>query len=116
MKTASVIAIVLFTLAPAKSVIQSFSAPAGIISGLGWENGILWAVDTSAETVYMIDPSSGSVTDSFAVNISSGYYATGLAVENDYVYVGAWDNGTNAYVYKYDYSGNYQGSVYMCGG
>jgi len=116
MRTVIALAMVLFALASAKSVVNTFDAPAGDISGLGWDSGSLWAVDAMEKTVYRIDPSSGVVTSSFPTAVMSGYEATGLAVENSYVYVGAWDNGTNGYVYKYDFSGTYLGAVNMCGG
>lgn len=113
----SILALVLaMTVAAGKSVVDTFAAPAGDISGLGWENGELWALDAFNKAVYIIDPTSGNVLDSFSVNISTGYEGTGLAVENGTVFVGAWDNGTNGYVYKYDLSGNYISAHSMCGG
>lgn len=116
MKRAALAVILLAALAPAKSIVETLDAPAGDIAGLGWENGILWALDAETRTVYSIDPSSGMVTSSFVTAISPSFEGTGLAVENGYVYAGAWDNGTNGYVYKYDTSGGYIGAVSMCGG
>ncbi|MCD4701036.1 MAG: hypothetical protein K8S24_04175 [Candidatus Aegiribacteria sp.] len=116
MRIALTLTIALFAIAPAKSIVQTFNSPTGDIAGLGWEDGALWAVDAFTKEVFKIDPGSGNVLDSFTTIISSSYEATGLAVENDYVYVGAWDNGTNGYVYKYSYSGTYLGAVSMCGG
>lgn len=107
---------ILFALASAKSVVLTLDAPSGNIAGLGWDSGDLWAVDALTKTVYRLDPSSGEIIDSFPTAVASGYEATGLAVENGYVYIGSWDNGTNAYVYKYSYTGSYLGAVYMCGG
>lgn len=107
---------ILFAFAFAKSVVLTLNAPSGDIAGLGWDGGDLWAVDAINKNVYRLDPSSGDIIASFPTAVSSGYEATGLAVENDYVYVSSWNNGTNAYVYKYDCAGSYLGSVYMCGG
>ncbi|OPL20122.1 MAG: hypothetical protein AVO35_01325 [Candidatus Aegiribacteria sp. MLS_C] len=108
--------LLLAALAPARSIVETFDSPAGDISGLGWESGTLWALDAVNKMVYAMDPSSGQVTGSFTAAIATGYYGTGLAVENGYVYVGAWNNATNGYVYKYDTSGGYLGAVGMCGG
>jgi glutamine cyclotransferase len=116
MKIAIALVIALFAIAPAKAIIETFDSPAGDIAGLGWEDGVLWATDAMTNEIFKIDPSSGSVLDSFATIIPSGYHATGLAVQNDIIYVGAWDNGTNGYVFKHDYDGNYIGGVNMCGG
>jgi hypothetical protein len=116
MKRAMIAIVLLAALASAKSIVETFDAPAGDIAGLGWEDNTLWALDAMNKTVYSIDPLSGQVTNSFAAAIATGYYGTGLAVENGYVYVGSWNNATNGYVYKYDTSGNYLGAVSMCGG
>ncbi|MCK4807725.1 MAG: hypothetical protein KAT09_08760 [Candidatus Aegiribacteria sp.] len=117
MRIAITLSIALFAIAPAKSVIQIFDSPTGDIAGLGWEDGTLWALDAFTKEVFNIDPGSGNVLDSFTSTIiPAGYEATGLAVENGVVYVGAWNNSTNGYIFKYDYSGTYLGGVNMCGG
>ncbi|MBD3278810.1 MAG: hypothetical protein GF388_10970 [Candidatus Aegiribacteria sp.] len=116
MKLAILVLALTIALAAGKSVVDSFDAPDGDISGLGWENGELWGLDAFNKVVYRIDPTSGNVIDSFSVGISSSYEGTGLAVENGTVFVGAWDNGSNVYVYKYDTSGNYIAAYSMCGG
>ena len=116
MRITIILTIILVAIAPAKSIIQTLDSPAGDISGLGWEDGTLWATDAFTKEIYKIDPGTGDVLDSFTTIITSAYYATGLAVENDIVYIGAWNNSTNAYVYKYDYSGTLLGAVSMCGG
>ncbi len=95
---------------------QTLDAPAGLITGLGWENGSLWAVDQNLDRVYEMDPSTGEVTGSFDISIYSTQHPTGLAVENGIVYVGTWSGGTTGYVYKYDLQGGYLGVVSMCGG
>lgn len=116
MKYALAAVMILFALAPAKSVVLTLNAPSGDIAGLGWDSGELWAVDALNKNVYRLDPSSGNIIESFPTTVASGYEATGLAVQNGYIYVSSWNNGTNAYVYKYDYTGSYLGAVYMCGG
>jgi len=116
MRIALTFAIVLISIAPAKSIIQTFDSPTGDIAGLGWENDTLWAVDAFTKEVFKIDPASGNVLGSFTTIVASSYEATGLAVENYYVYIGAWNNSTNGYVYKYTYGGSYLGVVSMCGG
>ncbi len=116
MRSALAMVIILLAVASAKSIVGTFDAPSGDISGLGWEDGSLWAVDAFTKTVYEIDPSSGDVTGSFPVAVATGFEATGLAVEDNYVYIGSWNNATYGYVYKYDCSGTYLGAVSMCGG
>ncbi len=108
--------IILVVIAPAKSIIQTLDSPAGDISGLGWEDGTLWATDAFTKEIYKIDPGTGDVLDSFTTIITAAFEATGLAVENDIVYIGAWNNTDDAYVYKYSYSGTLTGAVNMCGG
>ncbi len=116
MKITVMVVLSIFALAGAKSVVKTFDAPSGDISGLGWNDDILWAVDALNKKVYKIDPSSGDVTGFFTISVAAGYQATGLAVQNGYVYIGAWNNKKDAYVYKYNCSGSYLGSVNMCGG
>ena len=116
MRIAIILTIILFVIAPAKSIVQTFDSPAGDISGLGWGGGNLWATDAFTKEIYKIDPGSGDVLDSFTTIITTTFEATGLAVENDIVYIGAWNNSTDAYVYKYSYSGTLTGAVNMCGG
>ncbi len=116
MRIALTLTIVMFAITSAKSIVQTFDSPAGDIAGLGWEDGNLWATDAFTKEIYRIDPGSGNVLDSFTTIVPPGYEATGLAVENDIVYIGAWNNSTNGYVFKYDYSGTFIGGVNMCGG
>jgi hypothetical protein len=116
MKRALALLVMLSIMVSAKSIVATFDAPSGDIAGLGWESGSLWAVDAMLKTVYEIDPSSGDVISSFQAAVATGFEATGLAVENGYVYVGSWNNSTSGYVYKYDCSGSYLGAVSMCGG
>jgi hypothetical protein len=65
-----------------------------------------------------MDPESGTVQGSFTCDIPSSYRTTGLAYssENLTVLVGLWDYGYNGYVYQYTPSGDYMGSMSMCGG
>lgn len=116
MRIAIILTIILFVIAPAKSIVQTFDSPTGDISGLGWGDGNLWATDAFTKEIYRIDPVTGDVLNSFPTIITAAYEATGLAVENGIVYIGAWNNTDNAYVYKYDYSGTLTGAVGMCGG
>lgn len=116
MKKVLAVVLALAAVGAAKSVVLTLDAPCDDVSGLGWEDGRLWAVDEVTDMVYQLDPTNGDVLSSFDASISSSYDATGLAVENGYVYVGAWNGYTNAYVYKFNESGGYLGAVYMCGG
>lgn len=116
MRITIILTIILIAIAPAKSIIQTIDSPAGDICGLGWEDGTLWATDSFTKEIYKIDPVNGDVLNSFTTIITAAYEATGLAVENDIVYIGAWNNTDNAYVYKYTESGTLTGAVGMCGG
>ncbi|MBD3369564.1 hypothetical protein GF402_04285 [Candidatus Fermentibacteria bacterium] len=116
MKRVLVLVLALAAVGAAKSVVLTLDAPCNNVCGLGWEDGKLWAVDEVSDMVYQLDPTNGDILSSFDASISSSYDATGLAVENGYVYVGAWNGYTSAYVYKFNESGGYLGATYMCGG
>lgn len=93
-------------------------SPGENITGLAWGGGWLWAVDSSTGTVFRLDRTSGEVTGSFSVEAPSSYRTTGLAysTSDSMVLVGLWDYGYNGYVYQYAPSGEYLGSMSMCGG
>ena len=73
--------------ASAASIEATIDSPDGSISGLGWENGVLWAVDTEITTGYGIDPVTGNVTVSLDIEYIPGYEAYGLAVSNDTLFI-----------------------------
>jgi len=111
-----VLSLVVATIAGAAWIENTIPAPAGAITGLGWEDGDLWAVDANLDTIYRLDPEDGTVLDSYGITVPSGQHPTGIAVENGYVYIGTWNSSTTGYVLKYSPDGDYLGSVNMCGG
>jgi hypothetical protein len=102
----------------AKSIVLELTSPDGSISGLAYGGGNLWAVDDVTDTVYSLDPNTGSVVSSFSLTNPGTIFPTGLAYSDNYsmILVGFWNNSTTGYVYKYTYTGTYLGMVDMCGG
>lgn len=99
--------------------VDTLPSPGENITGLAWGGGWLWAVDGTSGTVFRMDTVTGEVTGSFPCQPpSSSYRTTGLAYSSytGTVLVGLWDYGYNGYVYQYSPSGDYQGSMSMCGG
>jgi hypothetical protein len=87
---------------------RTLTAPDGDITGLGWGDGYLWAIDKTSETIYKLDPTTGSVQDSWEVTQTGSRIPTGLTYLNGYVYVCAGTaTGTSAYAYRYSSSGSY---------
>lgn len=90
---------------------RTLDAPGGDITGLGYGNGSLWAVDRASKTIYELDPNTGSVSNSWAVTQTGTKIPTGMTFLNNYVYVCAGAaSGTAAYGYRYTTSGSYVGS------
>lgn len=87
---------------------RTLDAPDGNITGLGFGDGSLWAVDKLSETVYRLDPVSGAVSLSWVVTETGTKIPTGCTFLNNYVYVCAGTStGTAAYGYRYNTSGSY---------
>jgi hypothetical protein len=100
----------------AATIVQTFDSPAGSISGLGWENGVLWAVDTESTTAFSIDPSTGSVTSSLNIEYIPGYEPYGLAVSNDTLFICQLKYGgpDSYYCYHSSLTGAYLGMLDLC--
>jgi len=99
-----------------QGVIETIDAPDTNISGLGWGNGHLWAVDETTDYVYEVNPETGDVISSFYCEHDASFHPTGLSFGQDIVYVALWNGGTSAYVYKYQVDGTFISSIYLCGG
>ncbi len=56
----------------AATIEATFDAPAGSINGLGWENGVLWAIDTETTTAFSINPATGAVTGTLDIEYIPG--------------------------------------------
>lgn len=85
------------------------TAPDGDITGLGFGEGYLWAVDQTSETVYKIDPVTGSVENSWVCSQTGSRFPTGLTYANNQIYVAAvsTSSGNDPYCYRYSSSGAY---------
>lgn len=91
--------------ASAGSIVDSFVAPAASISGLAYGENMLWALDTDTQTLFAIDPSSGSVVTSLDISYITGYECYGLAISDDTLFV-AWlkYGGPDSYYMMHDAS------------
>ncbi len=91
-------------------IVATIDAPDTNISGLGFGNGSLWAVDEVTEFAYEIDPTSGSVENSWYC-ANGTKKPSGLTFVNNTVYIimGVTPNFTGSYCYRYNASGDYQG-------
>ena len=100
----------------AASIEMTFDAPAGSISGLGWENGVLWALDTESTTAFSIDPGTGSVTGSLDIEYIPGYEPYGMAVSNDTLFICQLKYGgpDSYYCYHSAATGAYLGKLELC--
>ncbi len=90
----------------------TFDAPSANISGLGYGAGSLWAVDKSTEYVYRLDPSDGTVENSWYLAANGSKVPAGLTFANNTIYVtgGTYPTLTYSYCYRYNTSGTYLGS------
>ncbi|MCK5132276.1 MAG: hypothetical protein KAR40_09025 [Candidatus Sabulitectum sp.] len=91
-------------------IVSTIDAPDTNISGLGFGNGSLWAVDGVTEFAYKIDPTTGTVQNSwFCANGTKK--PSGLTFANNAVYIamGNPPTLTYSYCYRYNTSGNYLG-------
>ena len=117
MRKVMLLLLIVAAAASAKAIVATIDAPDTNISGLAWGDGTLWAMDAVTDMVFELDPSTGTVQNSFYFTHPSTVVPTGLAYSPslEMVYCGGWYN-TNGYIYKYTESGEYQGMVDMCGG
>ncbi len=93
---------------------RTLTAPDGNITGLGYGEGYLWALDKTSETIYKLDPLTGSVENSWVCTQTGTKIPTGLAYLNNYVYICAGTAaGTAAYGYRYTSAGAYVSSFSM---
>ena len=92
----------------------TLTAPSGNITGLGFGEDYLWAIDKTTKTIYKINPLNGSVENSWACTQIGSRIPTGLTYLNGYVYICAGTaTGTSAYGFRYNSSGGYIGSFSM---
>lgn len=93
---------------------RTLTAPDGNITGLGYGGGYLWALDKTSETIYKLDPLTGSVEDSWVCTQTGTKIPTGLTYLNNYVYICAGTaSGTATYGYRYTSAGAYVNSFSM---
>lgn len=109
--------LVLASALSAASIEATFDSPASTITGLAFGEGHLWALDWATKTVFMMDPATGTVQNSFAVSyIPPAYECFGLAITGDTLYV-SWlkYGGPDSYYVRHDaYSGAVLGVVSLC--
>lgn len=90
-------------------IVATLDAPDTNISGLGYGNGSLWAVDSVTEFAYRVDPSTGAVENSWycenTTRVPSGLTFAGGKV---YIAAGYPPNLTSSYGYIYSDAGVYQ--------
>lgn len=87
---------------------RTLTAPDGDITGLGYGEGYLWALDKTSKTIYKLDPLTGSVEDSWVCTQTGSKIPTGLTHLNTSIYVCAGtSNGTSTYGYRYTSAGVY---------
>ncbi len=91
-------------------IVATFDAPDTNISGLGYGNGSLWAVDGVTEYAYEIDPATGTVQNSWYC-ANSTKVPSGMTFANNTVYIsmGNPPSLTLSYCYRYNTSGVYLG-------
>ena len=93
---------------------RTLTAPDGDITGLGYGEGYLWALDRTSKTVYKLDPITGSVEDSWVCTQTGTKIPTGLTYLSGSVYVCAGTStGTLAYGYRYYSNGTYVSNFSM---
>jgi hypothetical protein len=92
------------------AVVSTIDAPDTNISGLGFGNGSLWAVDGTTEYAYEVDPQTGAVINSWYIE-NTTRVPTGCTFANNTLYIacGTPPNITLAYCYKYTSAGAYSG-------
>lgn len=98
------------TVVNAYEVVQTLDAPDSNISGLGYGNGSLWAVDDTSEYVYALNPATGAVSISWYIDnesrVPSGCTFTAGKV---YIACGVPPDRLNSKGYIYNPRGTYYG-------
>jgi len=91
-------------------IVATIDAPDTNISGLGFGDGSLWAVDGVIEYAYQVNPSTGAVQNSWYC-ANSNRVPTGLTYANSTVYIimTTMPSQNNSYCYRYNNSGAYLG-------
>ncbi len=91
-------------------IVSTIDAPDTNISGLGFGNGSLWAVDGTTEYAYEVDPATGAVINSWYIE-NTTRIPTGCTFANNTLYIACGNppNLTLSYCYKYTSAGAYSG-------
>ncbi|MCK5133297.1 MAG: hypothetical protein KAR40_14240 [Candidatus Sabulitectum sp.] len=88
-------------------IVATINAPDADISGLGFGNGSLWAVDHVTEYAYQVDPATGTIQNSwYCADPFNPYTPSGLTFANNKVYIMVNRYNFLASCYMYDTSGN----------
>lgn len=89
-------------------VIHTIDAPDTGIIGLGYGSGSLWMVDGVTEYAYRVDPSDGTVLNSWYCD-NTTKVPTGVTFAGDNVYIAMVtpNTGTYGYGYRYTTDGSY---------
>jgi len=90
-------------------IVATIDAPDTNISGLGYGNGSLWAVDGVTEYAYQVNPADGAIQNSWYCENTSRI-PSGLTFANNRVYIamGTPPNLTLSYCYRYSAAGAYE--------
>jgi len=96
-------------------IVSTIDAPDTNISGLGFGNGSLWAVDCVTEFAYEVDPATGSVQNYWFCATNGTRIPSGLTFANNTVYIigAAPPNLIDSWCYRYNASGVYLGDFDM---
>ncbi len=89
------------------SVVRSFSIPGGSCAGLARSNGLLYSVNYSQGRIYVMNPTSGSVSNSFAA--AGGTNTRGLAYQWG---SNLWQNQAYSSPYRIYRTNTANGSIY----
>ncbi len=93
---------------------RTLTAPDGNITGLGYGEGYLWALDKTSETIYKLDPLTGAVENSWVCTQTGTKIPSGLTYLNGYLYICAGTAAGNyTYGYRYTSAGAYANSFDM---
>lgn len=98
----------------AARVVQSFEAPGEEVSGLTFDGDYLWASCNEPDSLYKLDPETGTVVASFANSkeVAVGRDIVGVGCAGGSVYVGYDDDpAVRAGVYRHTMDGEYQHSA-----
>ncbi len=115
MKQVILILVVAITLY-GQQVVLTLDAPADKITGLGVSTDALWAVSSSAETVFKLNTESGAVISSFSCKPDDPELTpNGLACAKGRIYVAQWSGITPGACRAFQYmpSGEYIGKTVL---